>query len=507
MGVGAFSPPPQVTEDYRRGYVTGMIRGDGHLATYFYPRTGRRHGNQYQFRLALTDTEALDRTRHFLSRFGITTHRFTFRQQTQGIRTHARHQIEAITTLVQWPQRPTPDWCRGFLAGIFDAEGSYSAGTLRITNRDATIIAHITHALESLGFTFTVERRERLQVVRLLGGLTFHLRFFHTTAPAISRKCLIAGQAVKSSAALDVVSITPLGKTLPLFDITTGTGDFIANGVISHNCYARPSHAWLGLSPGLDFETKLTAKPDAAERLRRELQAPGYRPAPIALGANTDPYQPIERRFRITRRILEVLREFDHPCTITTKSSLVERDLDLITPMAERNLVRVQVSLTTLQPPLARKMEPRACAPRRRLQTIARLREAGVPVTVMVAPVIPVLTDAELETVLKAAADAGATHAGYVLVRLPREVADLFADWLQVHFPDRAAHVMNRIRDCRGGRADDPRFGHRMRGQGVFADLIAQRFRIAVRRLGLDRPLEPLDTGRFRGSPRQLTLF
>ncbi len=272
-------------------------------------------------------------------------------------------------------------------------------------------------------------------------------------------------------------------------------------------CYARPSHAWLGLSPGLDFETKLTAKPDAAERLRRELQAPGYRPAPIALGANTDPYQPIERRFRITRRILEVLREFDHPCTITTKSSLVERDLDLIAPMAERNLVRVQVSLTTLQPPLARKLEPRACAPRRRLQTIARLREAGVPVTVMVAPVIPVLTDAELERILKAAADAGATHAGYVLVRLPQEVADLFADWLQVHFPDQAAHVMNRIRDCRGGRADDPRFGHRMRGEGIFADLIAQRFRLAARRLGLDRPLTPLDTGRFRGSPRQLTLF
>ncbi len=272
-------------------------------------------------------------------------------------------------------------------------------------------------------------------------------------------------------------------------------------------CYARPSHAWLGLSPGLDFETKLTAKPEAADRLRRELQAPGYRPAPIALGANTDPYQPIERRFRITRRILEVLSEFDHPCTITTKSSLVERDLDILTPMAERRLARVQVSITTLEPALARKMEPRACAPHRRLQTIARLREAGVPVTVMAAPVIPVLTDAELEAILEAAADAGATHAGYVLIRLPLEVAGLFEDWLNAHFPNMAAHVMNRIRDCRGGRADDPRFGHRMRGEGIFADLIAQRFRLAARRLGLDRPLAPLDVSRFRGAPRQLTLF
>ena len=272
-------------------------------------------------------------------------------------------------------------------------------------------------------------------------------------------------------------------------------------------CYARPTHAYLGLSPGLDFETRLTAKPEAAQLLRRELQAPGYRPRPIALGANTDPYQPIERRYRITRQVLEVLSEFEHPCTITTKSALVERDLDLLAPMAERRLAQVYLSITTLKPEIARKLEPRASAPHRRLQAVARLREAGIPVAVMVAPVIPVLTDPELETILRAAADAGARHASYMLVRLPLEVADLFEDWLRAHFPNMADHVLNRIRDSRGGRANDPRFGHRMRGQGVFADLIAQRFRIAARRLKLDRPLPPLDTARFRGRPVQLGLW
>ncbi len=272
-------------------------------------------------------------------------------------------------------------------------------------------------------------------------------------------------------------------------------------------CYARPTHAWLGLSPGLDFETRLSAKPQAAKLLRRELQAPGYRPAPIALGANTDPYQPIERRYRITRQILEVLREFGHPCTITTKSALVERDLDILAPMAENRLVHVNLSITTLKPAIARAMEPRASAPHRRLQTVAELRKAGIPVSVMVAPVIPVLTDQELESILQAAADAGALSASYMLVRLPLEVSELFEDWLQTHFPAMADHVMNRIRDSRGGRANDPRFGHRMRGEGIFADLIAQRFRIAARRLGLNRPLEPLDASRFRGAPRQLTLL
>lgn len=268
-------------------------------------------------------------------------------------------------------------------------------------------------------------------------------------------------------------------------------------------CFARPTHAWLGLSPGLDFETRLYHKPDAPEQLRRELGRRGYAPAPIALGINTDAYQPVERRLGLTRRILEVLAESRHPLTIVTKSALIERDLDLLTPLAADNLCRVAVSLTTLDSQLSRRLEPRAAAPHRRLQTIARLSAAGVPVSVLVAPLIPILTDAELEALLEAAHDAGACDAGYVLLRLPHEVKDLFSDWLQMHEPLKAEHVLNRIRDCRGGRDYDAAFGSRMRGTGVFADLLAQRFRKAYRRL--DFPgTPPLDCSRFR-APREET--
>ncbi|WP_341325276.1 PA0069 family radical SAM protein [Methylotuvimicrobium sp. KM2] len=272
-------------------------------------------------------------------------------------------------------------------------------------------------------------------------------------------------------------------------------------------CFARPTHAYLGLSPGLDFETKLTAKPEAAELLRKELQSRKYRCTPIALGANTDPYQPIERRYHITREILEVLSKFRHPCTITTKSAMIERDIDLLAPMAESNLVQVNLSLTTLKSELSRTLEPRASSPQRRLQTIERLHENKIPVNVMVAPVIPVLTDSELESILKTAAEAGAQSAEYILIRLPLEVSELFEEWLNTHVPNQAKHVLNRIRDCRSGRANDPRFGTRLRGEGVYADLIAQRFRIATRRLGLDTGMPALDCSRFKSGPIQMDLF
>ncbi len=272
-------------------------------------------------------------------------------------------------------------------------------------------------------------------------------------------------------------------------------------------CYARPGHSYLGLSPGLDFETKLTVKPDAADLLRRELTAKNYRCSPIALGANTDPYQPIERRYRITRQILEVLSEFDHPVTITTKSSLIERDIDILQAMAAKNLVRVYMSVTTLNPELARRLEPRGSSPQRRLQTFSELKRAGIPAGVMVAPLIPVLTDPELEKILQAASAAGAETAEYILLRLPLEVAPLFEEWLFAHVPGQAEHVLKRIRDCRGGRDNDPRFGHRLRGDGFYADMLAQRFRVAARRYGLSKPVRPLDGTLFRNGPLQLDLF
>ncbi|HEV2608418.1 MAG TPA: PA0069 family radical SAM protein, partial [Xanthomonadaceae bacterium] len=256
-------------------------------------------------------------------------------------------------------------------------------------------------------------------------------------------------------------------------------------------CFARPSHAYLDLSPGLDFETKLYAKTNAAERLRVELAKPRCRASPIALGINTDAYQPIERRYKITRSILEVLAESRHPVSLITKSALVERDLDLLAPMANLGLVTVYFSITTLDNHLAAKMEPRASAPHRKLKAMRALRDAGVPVGVMVAPVIPAITDPELETILEAARDAGAGAAGYVLLRLPHELKAIFRDWLAQRFPERAEHVMSIIRQMHGGKDYDATFGKRMRGEGPFAQLLQRRFALAYARLGFGR-LPPL---------------
>ncbi|HKM65248.1 MAG TPA: PA0069 family radical SAM protein [Acidisphaera sp.] len=262
-------------------------------------------------------------------------------------------------------------------------------------------------------------------------------------------------------------------------------------------CYARPTHAYLGYSPGLDFETKLTYKPDVAELLERELRKPGYTARTLALGSNTDPYQPIERTLKLTRAILSLLDRTNHPVSIVTKSAGVLRDLDILAPMAARSLVRVYVSVTTLDPQLARVMEPRAATPARRLQAIEALSRAGVPVGVLTAPMIPGLNDAEMERILEAAARAGARHAGYILLRLPHELRQMFEAWLHEHFPDRARHVLNLIRETRGGALTDPRFHHRFSGSGVYADLLLRRFTRATKQWGLDETREGLDTTQF----------
>jgi DNA repair photolyase len=277
-------------------------------------------------------------------------------------------------------------------------------------------------------------------------------------------------------------------------------------------CYARPTHAWLGLSPGLDFESRLFYKPDAAAQLERELARSGYAPATLVLGANTDPYQPIERRLGITRQILGVLRDCRHPVAVTTKSALVLRDLDLLGEMAARHLAAVQISITTLDGALARHLEPRAASPRRRLDAIRALADAGVPTGVLVSPLIPGLTDQDLERVLEAAEGAGATRAGALLIRLPREIKGLFSDWLEAHYPDRAQKVLSLIRQCRGGKLNDAAFGTRFTGTGPVAALLQQRFELAAGRLGLLRQDAgwDLDIGLFRppASPDpQLSLF
>lgn len=261
-------------------------------------------------------------------------------------------------------------------------------------------------------------------------------------------------------------------------------------------CFARPTHAYLGLSPGLDFETQIFFKKDAARLLEGELSKKGYRCEPVALGINTDSYQPAELSLGITRSLLEVFDRFSHPVTIVTKSSLVERDIEILVSLARRNLLHVHLSLPTLEESLSRVLEPRAAAPWRRIDTIRTLSEAGIPVGVLVAPIIPALTDFELERILREARNAGATSAGSILLRLPLELREIFSEWLDRHVPDRAAAVLSRLRDLHGGRLYDPRFGYRMTGEGPWAALYSQRFSLAARRLGY-RPLPALDTGRF----------
>jgi DNA repair photolyase len=381
----------------------------------------------------------------------------------------------------------------------------------RVTLADGTtlIVSGDHRLLTERGWKFITgseqghERRPHLTTGNKLMG-------FGRVAPHVSQQRDIAGQAIKSSADLRVVDIEPLGGPRDLFDISTGTGDFVANGVISHNCYARPTHAYVNLSSGLDFETKLFYKRNAAELLESELSKRNYRPETIHIGASTDPYQPIEREHRVTRSILEVLLRFRHPCTITTKSHLVLRDLDLLQELAKENLCYVMVSLTTLDQDLKRGLEPRAPSPAARLKAIAGLARAAVPVGVLAAPMIPALNDHELERILESAAGAGADVAGYVLLRLPFEVKDLFEGWLRSHVPLRAEHVLSRIRAMRGGDLNDPRFGSRFKGRGVEAQLLKQRFEIACRRFQLNRRRQAdLNTKAFRvpvGAGGQLLL-
>ncbi len=522
MGFGAIrvAGAQAATPAYRRGYLSGVIRGDGHLGIYHYRRPGRINGDQHRFRLAMADVAALERAAAFLAGFGVATDRFRFQAETsrsravEAIRASSRASVARIARLIAWPGDADSEWSRGFIAGIFDAEGSFAGGTIRISNTDEKIIAVLVSALRRHGFRTVVETARPLAArpvyyVRITGGLREHLRFFGLCDPATERKRDIASQAVKSTARLRVAEVECAGRREELFDITTGTGDFIANGVISHNCYARPSHAYLGLSPGLDFETRIFAKVNAAELLAKELAAPGYSPSPIALGANTDPYQPLERELRITRSILAVLAACDHPVTIVTKNALVERDIDLLAPMAAKRLVRAYVSVTNLDADLARRLEPRAAAPWRRLETICRLADAGIPVGVLVAPVVPFLTDRFLEEILERAAAAGAASAGYILLRLPHEVAPVMKDWLAAHYPMKAEHVMSLVRQTRGGRDYEAAFGVRQTGRGPYAELIARRFAVAAQRLGLDGESAPLDTSRFRPPKTgpQLDLF
>jgi DNA repair photolyase len=364
-----------------------------------------------------------------------------------AIRTSKLTAVEAIQALVNWPTQPSAEWSKGFLAGIFDAEGSYSRGILRIANTDPAINEMILAGMERFGFDGVLEEAGgRASTVRLRGGLREHLRFFHLTDPVILRKRTIEGTALKSDAALGVVSIEPLGVEIPMYDITTGTGDFIANGVVSHNCFARPTHEYLGLNIGEDFDRRIVVKVNAVERLRAEVAARRWAGHHIAMGTNTDPYQRCEGKYHLTQGVIKVLSEATNPFSILTKSTLILRDLDLLATAAERTSVRANLSIGTLDEDVWRLTEPGTPHPRRRVDAVRRLNEAGVPCGVLIGPVIPGMSDRpdQLKEVIDACAQAGAVTISAVSLHLRPGVREHYLSWLQTARPDLVAYYKER---------------------------------------------------------------
>jgi DNA repair photolyase len=483
LGTGRFADAPRDDTDYRRGYLCGLIRGDAHLGRYVWARhTG------YHFRLALTDFEALRRAQLFLEGVEIDTHERLFaaasgnRRELRCLASGSRATYEAVTELIRWPIRPTTQWRKGFLAGIFDAEGSCGgANALRISNKDGQIVHYTQESLDRLGFETVVEpvRPNGVHVVRIRGGLKERLRFFHLTDPAITRKRSIEGVALKSDARTKVTSIEPLGMELPLYDITTGTGDFIANGVVSHNCFARPTHEYLDFNAGRDFEKEIVVKVNVPEVLRAELKRPSWKGAHIAMGTNTDPYQWVEGRYKLMRGIWEAMRDFANPCSILTKSPLLLRDTDLLCEIAERTQVSACFSVPTLDEKTWRSTEPHTPNPRARLEAVAELNRLGIPTGVLIAPLMPGINDSreQVEKIVALATEAGAVHIGGITLWLRGSVKDVFFEWLREHRPELVERYEKLY--ARGAYlpADERRTIERAAGAPWAGRTYAQRFR------------------------------
>ena len=447
LGTGGFATPPEETCEYRRGYLCGMVRGDANLASYTYEREGRAHGDVHRFRLALVDLEALRRSRRFLAEDGVETDRLMFAaaggrdRECHAIRTLRRPGVERIRELVRWPLDPSDDWRKGFLAGIFDAEGSCGGDALRIPNTDRAIVDWTLACLRHFGFDVIEEdpgKPNGLEVVRLRGGLRERLRFFHLTDPAITRKREVQGMALTSDARTRVVSVEPLGVAMRLYDITTGTGDFISDGVVSHNCFARPTHTYLDFDAGRDFEKEIVVKVNVPEVLRAELARPSWQREHVAMGTNTDPYQWVEGRYKLMRGIWEAMRDAANPCSILTKSPLLLRDIDLMLEIAQRTTISANLSIPTMDEQAWRASEPHTPSPKARMEAVAELNRAGIPCGILVAPLMPGINDApeQVEHILEQAAEAGATGVGGIALHLRGEVRGVFMDWLRSYRPD-----------------------------------------------------------------------
>jgi DNA repair photolyase len=509
LGPGGCVAAPVLDDDYRRGYLCGLIRGDGTFGSYSRSRPGGRIGRSHKFRLALADGEALRRGCEYLEHFGALSTESAFpvaageRRAINAIPTQKETSVERVRELVEGPCLPSLSWIKGFLAGIFDAEGSCSGHVLRISNTDQEILSWIRACLGRLGFDYVVERAGQangLEVIRLRGGLPERMRFFLETDPAITRKHTLVGAAVKTSARLRVTSIRPLGMVMRMYDITTGTGDFIANGVVSHNCFARPTHTYLDFDAGRDFEREIVVKVNAPEVLRVELARPSWKREHVALGTNTDPYQWVESRYRLMEGIWEGLRDAANPCSVLTKSPLLLRDLKLMLQIAQRADFSACLSVPTLDEKAWRATEPHTPSPRARLEAVAELNRAGIPTGVLIAPLMPGINDAphQVEPLLEAAREAGATHVGGVALHLRGEVRDVFMDWLRSERPE----LVPRYEDLykRGSyapKAERERLARMVRWQGSPAG-----FR-SVERPPRPEPSEPRSDRSERPAPQQ----
>jgi DNA repair photolyase len=454
LGVGQLACPPEHDAEYRRGYLTGMIRGAANLAVYRDNRSGRSHATVDRLRLASTDDEPLERTRAYLATEGIATTVFELsaatenRRALKAIRTSAESSVDVIRRLVGWPADPTARWRLGFLGGVFDAEGGHSGGVLRICNSDAEILDHVMKSAAHFGFNAVLgpARANGVRTVRLAGGLRERLRFFVLTDPATTRKRTIDGVAIRSDAPLRVVSVEDLGIEIPMYDITTGTGDFIADGVVSHNCFARPTHEYLGLNIGEDFDRKIVVKINAVEKLRAELADPRWQREPVAMGTNTDPYQRAEAKYRLTRGVLEALTEHATPFSILTKSPLVTRDLDVLVGAAERIDISVNFSIATLDERVWRATEPGAPHPRRRIEAMARLAAAGIRTGALMMPILPGMSDRpdQLRETVAAIRAAGGRLLGIGPLHLRPGVREHFLGWLARADPELHADYLRR---------------------------------------------------------------
>lgn len=508
LGMGGFAEEPKHNEDYKLGYLCGLVRGDAHLGSYSYLRAGSdrfRVHTVNQFRLALVDREALNRATAFLSGFGIEIDERLFqaatgnRKELRAISNNSAEGVKAIQSLIRWPRTPNDGWSKGFLAGIFDAEGSFSQGIWRLSNTDQEILDRVQSALTRFGFSFMVEsqkpgeRRKPVYCIRMLGQLREKVRFFHTVDTAITRKRTFEGTAIKSNAKLKVMAVEPLGFEIPMYDITTGTGDFIANGVVSHNCFARATHTYLDMNAGRDFETKIVVKVNAPDLLSRQLRRKSWKGESIAMGTATDPYQRAEGRYKLMPRIIRTLTEFRNPFSILTKGTLILRDIELLAEAARRMEVSTAFSIGTLDEEVWRKSEPGTPHPRRRVEAVARLNEAGIPCGVLVAPLLPGISDGEdqMREVIKACLDAGATHVSPILLHLRPHVREVYMEWLGEHYPDLVPMYRQMYPRAYAAKIDQDRLGARF---GAIRDSLggAPRKRARPRKAPATRSSEQL---------------